>query len=96
MGPFEMVTALGVTGIVIGSLTKIVIAFLNRNRGAAPALARTDAMDQRLLRIEQSLDAVALEVERISEGQRFTTRLLSERAAASGAAPASGAARDRS
>jgi hypothetical protein len=36
---------------------------------------------QRLERMEQSLDAVALEVERISEGQRFTTKLLSESAA---------------
>ncbi|MFL5593885.1 MAG: hypothetical protein ACJ78M_10980 [Gemmatimonadaceae bacterium] len=32
----------------------------------------------RLERIEQSLDAVAIEIERISEGQRFTTKLLSE------------------
>ena len=31
-----------------------------------------------LTRIEQSIDAIALEVERISEGQRYTTRLLSE------------------
>ena len=35
---------------------------------------------QRLARIEQAMDAIAIEVERISEGQRFTTRLLSERA----------------
>jgi hypothetical protein len=28
--------------------------------------------------MEQSLDAVAVEIERISEGQRFTTKLLSE------------------
>src|SRR5688500_1849729 len=33
----------------------------------------------RLERIEQSIDAVALEVERIAEGQRFTTKLLSDR-----------------
>src|SRR6476660_7527697 len=32
----------------------------------------------RLERIEQAVDAVAIEVERISEGQRFTTKLLSE------------------
>jgi hypothetical protein len=32
----------------------------------------------RLERMEQALEAVAIEVERISEGQRFTTRLLSE------------------
>jgi D-ribose pyranose/furanose isomerase RbsD len=32
----------------------------------------------RFERMEQSLDAIAVEVERISEGQRFTTKLLSE------------------
>jgi hypothetical protein len=32
----------------------------------------------RLERMEHALEAVAIEVERISEGQRFTTRLLSE------------------
>jgi hypothetical protein len=35
----------------------------------------------RLERIEQAVEAVAIEVERISEGQRFTTKLLSDRAA---------------
>ncbi len=30
-------------------------------------------------RMEQALDSIAIEVERISEGQRFTTKLLSER-----------------
>ena len=37
----------------------------------------------RLERMEQAIDSIAVEVERISEGQRFTTKLLSERAAAS-------------
>jgi hypothetical protein len=34
----------------------------------------------RLERIEQAIDAMAVEVERISEAQRFTTRLLADRA----------------
>ena len=34
---------------------------------------------QRLERMEHALDSIAIEVERISEGQRFTTKLLSER-----------------
>lgn len=38
----------------------------------------------RLERIEHAVDAVALEVERIAEGQRFTTKLLSERASGKG------------
>jgi len=44
-------------------------------RQAETAPSVTEA---RLARIEQAVDAIALEVERISEGQRFTTRLLSE------------------
>ena len=36
----------------------------------------------RLERIEQAVDAIAVEVERISEGQRFTTKLLTERSSA--------------
>lgn len=32
----------------------------------------------RLERIEQAIDAMATEVERVAEGQRFTTKLLSE------------------
>lgn len=41
----------------------------------------------RLERMEQAIDSIAVEVERISEGQRFTTKLLSERTSA----PAGGA-----
>jgi hypothetical protein len=42
-------------------------------RESSPALS-----EARLARIEQAVEAIALEVERISEGQRFTTKLLSE------------------
>ena len=35
-------------------------------------------VSSRLERMEQAIEAVAIEVERISEGQRFVTRLLSE------------------
>ena len=34
---------------------------------------------QRLERIERAVDAIAVEVERVSEGQRFVTQLMSER-----------------
>ena len=36
-------------------------------------------LQQRLERMEQAIDSIAVEVERISEGQRFTTKLLSDR-----------------
>jgi hypothetical protein len=41
----------------------------------------TAATDERLARIEQAIDAMAIEVERISEGQRFVTKLLADRTA---------------
>ncbi len=37
--------------------------------------------EARLEQIQQSVDAIALEVERISEAQRFAAKLLAERAA---------------
>jgi len=37
-------------------------------------------VDARLERMEQAIDAIAVEVERIAEGQRFTSKLLAGRA----------------
>jgi hypothetical protein len=45
--------------------------------GSTTAVASGEFRD-RLTRLEQSIDAAALEVERIGEGQRFMTRLFSE------------------
>ena len=42
-------------------------------------LAKGDRSHERLSRIEQAVDAIAIEVERISEAQRFTTKLLAEK-----------------
>lgn len=47
------------------------------NRPAPPAAVFTETA-QRLERLEASVDAIAIEIERISEGQRFVTKLLSE------------------
>lgn len=43
------------------------------------ALAAAYQLDQRLASIEQSMQAMAIEVERLGEGQRFATKLLAER-----------------
>lgn len=37
------------------------------------------ASNARLDRLEQAMDAIAIEIERISEGQRFVTKVLTER-----------------
>jgi hypothetical protein len=61
----------------------IALAFARRIwRGRPQPIApRTDDISPRLERLEQAVDAVAIEIERISEGQRFVTRILAERPA---------------
>lgn len=49
------------------------------NRPVVPAEIAQNAAH--LARLEQSVDAIAVEVERITEGQRFITKILSEKAA---------------
>jgi hypothetical protein len=45
------------------------------------------ANDDRLARLETAIDTMAVELERISEGQRFITKLLAEREQARTALP---------
>lgn len=59
----------------------LVLAFARRiwvRAGRNPTAASLDS-GPRLQRIEQAVESIAIEVERIGEAQRFTTRLLSER-----------------
>lgn len=51
----------------------------------APFTMTPDLTD-RLTRLEQSVDGVAVEVERIGEGQRFMTRVFAEKSAENGVA----------
>ena len=64
--------ALGAVAFTIVSVTKLVIG---RRAIQKPA---DSIADVRMERLEHAVDAIALEIERISEGQRFTTKLLSE------------------
>ncbi len=48
-------------------------------RGTPVAAPIPQEVRDQLQQISQSVDAIAIEVERISEGQRFTTKMLSER-----------------
>jgi hypothetical protein len=44
-----------------------------------PLAPKADEIAPRLDRLEHAVDAIAIEVERISEGQRFVTKILAER-----------------
>lgn len=54
-------------------------AFARRIDRDPPQPSLPPDVSGRLERMEQALDTIAIEVERISEGQRFTTKLLAER-----------------
>jgi hypothetical protein len=55
--------------------------FFGKSRGQRETLnlAKDPELLARISRVEQIVEATAVEIERISEGQRFTTRLLHER-----------------
>lgn len=83
MDRFEAIVA--VCGIIFGTTSVVGVAWavaygaVKYRKAAAPVSdAALSRIEQRMERIEQAIDAVAVEVERVSEGQRFTTRLLSE------------------
>lgn len=58
-----------------------------RSTAPAPKAVRPDpATQDRLEHLQQSMDAIAIEVERISEGQRFVTKLMSDRQLGAGGA----------
>ncbi len=78
-----MVVAL--SGQICGTILiiSLIAAWVTRRR--RPTIPPNDSLQRiegRLSEMQHSLDAVAIEVERISEGQRFATKLLSERGAA--------------
>ena len=91
--PGELVGILGTFTIVGAVLYPIARALAKRIEGRPAVTQIAPATDSRLDRIEHAVEAIAVEVERISEGQRFTTKLLSERS--QGDTPRSAAERNR-
>ena len=79
MGP-EIVVPLGafLCAIVLAIGVPLARAYSRRMDAESRNPHLPTEVTQRLERMEHALDSVALEVERISEGQRFTTKLLSE------------------
>jgi hypothetical protein len=71
----------GIIGITITvSMVAMAVSriFASRRRGNLSD-ASVVRLEARLERMEQAIDAMATEVERVAEGQRFTSRLLAER-----------------
>jgi hypothetical protein len=68
--------------LVIAIAFPLAIAYARRIwRGKPSTQAQTDTIAPRLDRLEQAVEAIAIEVERVAEGQRFVTKVFAERPA---------------
>jgi len=83
-----------VTAIILSIGIPLVRGLVRRwdRQSALPAQQPDTAA--RLERIEQAIDAMSIEVERIAEGQRFVTRLMTDRSPERVALPLSDANRN--
>ena len=75
--------AAGSIGLVAGFIGSWIGGWLGARRAVRAAQLGTpvasDVTRAQIAQLSQMLEAIAIEVERVSEGQRFTTRLLADR-----------------
>jgi uncharacterized protein (DUF849 family) len=64
--------------IITGWMLKTYLTHREKMKELALMQKNIASSDQRLARVEQAVESIAIEVERISEGQRFVTKLLSD------------------
>jgi hypothetical protein len=66
--------------LIIAIAFPLAIAYARRIwRGKPTASAQGDTVSPRLERLEQAVEAIAIEIERVAEGQRFVTKVFAER-----------------
>ena len=66
-------------GFAAGAVAIGLLSLIRRwRRGGHRHSAAAAVLPEQFNRLEQSIDAIAVEVERISEGQRFTARLMAD------------------
>ncbi|HEY7898747.1 MAG: hypothetical protein ACHQQP_02320 [Gemmatimonadales bacterium] len=70
-----MVLSLGIAGWTIIGIARVWRA---KAIAISPSPELLQPVEQRLDRLEQATEAIALQVERVAEGQRFVTRLLAQ------------------
>jgi hypothetical protein len=74
------IVIIAIVAVSGATISQVLRAWLNRPRRAVPPQADLKEIRDGLGQLQQAIDAIAVEVERLSEGQRFTTKLLSEQA----------------
>ena len=76
-GVVELAQVLFIVLMFIAGLTVVAhVSKYVKRRLNQPALP---PQDDRLDRLEEAVDAIAIEIERVSESQRYTAKLLAER-----------------
>lgn len=82
----DVISFAGVMLTIIVTVTVLTGVYVAARWGLASAKSRAGGMsrldDSRLEQLQQSVDSIAIEVERIAEAQRFTAKLAAERSEA--------------
>lgn len=76
-------TALGLVGllaamVILGPFARVLARRWDRKADLGSGGSNNQVMQQQLHQLQQSVDAMSLELERISESQRFQSKLLNE------------------
>lgn len=76
-------TALGLMGllaaiIILGPIARVIARRMSHKADLAPQAAQSQLLNQQIAQLQQAVDTMSVEIERISESQRFQTKLLSE------------------
>ena len=82
-----MMTVFFGSGIVLALGIPLVRAYIRKQERTQTLSPGDVERDQRLARMETAIETMAVEIERISEGQRFVTKLLAERERPAGVLP---------
>ena len=85
--PGDVALAAIVLGTGMVTVISLARMWFRRLESRDRAAVFPNEVEDRLLRIEEAVDAIAIEVERVSESQRFTSKLLADRLPSALSAP---------
>jgi hypothetical protein len=72
------VVIIAIVAVLAGTMSGVVKMWLSRPGRPTIPQAELKEIRDGIGQLQQAVDAIAIEVERLSEGQRFTTKLLSD------------------
>lgn len=78
-GAVQMTYAVCATLVAVAFVSPLMRFFLRRYERRATSATISAAVQARLDAMDRNIDTVAVELERVSEGQRFTAKLLEQR-----------------